>query len=148
MITEEEIKSHYQNVYTVVRDTFRQVKEIVQLEEFPNLFQMDDAEYFNVTINLDQHDYIMNFNIYKCNDIEYMLELTNFFKQPNKVYPEGFNEEEANFVIQGAPLLGAHVVNKPIAGNNLYEARLLAIDYVDEHLASIVQEALGAADLL
>lgn len=133
---------------TMICANLKVLRDMHNSAHIPNManFNGEQAQ-FNIRSGDHCRNFSMFFNVYYCGDNNYLLELVSMFPQDDYCYPEGSDATTAQFVIYGAPFLGAHKLEKPIGAHNLDEAIGTAIEYVIENIPSIVGEAMGLSGL-
>lgn len=115
----------------------------------PNLCIMNDNHaVFNIEMSEQVKNCKMNFSIYETGINSYLLDLVTFFPQDNYFYPPDLTPDAALFTINGAPLLGAHSVQKPLGAMSLTDAIETALEYVYENMENILKEALGGESII
>lgn len=133
---------------TMICANLNVLRDLHNTTSIPNIASFNgEAAQFNMRCGSHCHNFSMFFNVYYCGDNNYLLDLVSMFPQDNFYYPEGSDESTAQFVIQGAPFLGAHKLEKPMGAYNLEAAIDTALEYVIENIPSIVGEAMGLSGL-
>lgn len=147
-MVEQNVMKEAHDLGVCIREVLGHVRKMHEADSMPNTVRFaSDQCQFNLQLGAQCNNLIMNFNVYICGINSYLLNLVTMFPQDDFLFPEGSDESTKLFKVRGAPFLGAHNLDKPIAALSLDEAIEAALEYVHDNAEDIAREAMGAAGM-